>query len=462
MNLVAMRSIKKMNKLIVTIFGATGDLTLRKLLPALENIIKQQKAFTSMSIVAVGRRAYTSEEYLAFVAESKAFSGDITLLRPHLVYAEVDAVNPATYDRLTVLYAALTAHYRDVRHIFYLAVGPDLFVPITENLVQNGLLHRGHLNEIIAFEKPFGHTYEDACEINALLDKLVIKEQLYRVDHYLGKEMIQNILGLRFANEIFHALWNQAHLSEVKIVVSEKDGILNRGAYYDEVGVLNDMVQSHLLQVLALLTMDEPVSLNSLDLQKAKIDALKRVRYMSDASLLGQYRGYREEKGVHPQSMISTLAFLTFNIDHPQFKGVPFYLLTGKKLDRKEAFIEIIFKEPSSTSLFSGPKPNRLVIEIAPQARVTLHINSREDMGNTSLQPIAIDHCYNCVFPSAIKEAYEFLFVEMMHGRMAHFPSWEEIKVSWEIVNQIRANKPRWMIYEPGLSLDGGSANGAL
>ncbi len=462
MNLVVTLFIKKMNKLIVTIFGATGDLTLRKLLPALENIIKSQKDFSSMSIVAVGRRPYTSEEYLTFVSESKAFSGDIAALRPHLIYAEVDAVNPSSYEQLKTLYVGLTRNYDQVRHIFYLAVGPDLFIPITESLVLNGILHHGHLNEIIAFEKPFGHTYEDACAINDYLEKLVTKEQLYRVDHYLGKEMIQNILGLRFANQIFHALWNKNYMSEVKIFVSEKDGILNRGAYYDEVGVLNDMVQSHLLQVLALLTMDEPKSLNSLDLQQAKIEALHRIHYVSEASLLGQYKGYRNEKGVDPNSMISTLAFLTFHVDHPQFKEVPFYLLTGKQLDRKEAYIEIVFKEPASVHLFSGANPNRLRIEIAPQARVTLSINSREDMGNSSLENIGLDHCYNCVFPSAIKEAYEFLFVEMMYGRMAHFPSWEEIKASWEIVNQVRANKPRWIIYEPGFSLDGGSQNGTL
>lgn len=444
-----------MNKLIVTIFGATGDLTIRKLLPALENILKTQKDYKSISIVAVGRREYTSEEYLNFVTSSNAYSGDINALRPYLIYAKVDVNKSEDYVALSTLYPAISRSFANVRHIYYLAVGPDLFMPIADNLSQHKLVTKGDKTRIIAFEKPFGHTFSDATFINEFLEEKFSQEQIYRVDHYLGKEMIQNIIGIRFANEIISGLYNYKHLSEVKIVVSEKDGIMNRGAYYDEVGVLNDMIQSHLLQILALLIMKKPKSLESKDLQKVKIAALKRVKYVANESLLGQYRGYRQEKGVDPNSLISTLAFLTVKVDDPKLKDVPFYLFTGKKLARQEAYIELIFKTPRSASLFNGVTPNRLRIEIAPHARIKLELNSRDDLQNNNINKVVMDHCFNCTFPSAIKEAYEQLFLEMMKGNDSLFPSFKEIKASWEIINQIRKEKPRYIIYEPGFSLYG-------
>ena len=455
MNLEAMRFIKKMSKLIITLFGATGDLTLRKLLPALENIIKNEKHPENVTILAIGRRKFTSEDYLNFVVESKLFKGDINLLRKHLIYVEVDAYQSATYENLHLLYKGLTKNIADVRTIFYLAVSPELFMPITENLKANKLIKKGDLNTIIAFEKPFGHTFEDALYINEYLEKELHRNQIYRVDHYLGKEMIQNIIDLRFSNTLVSALWSNKYISEVKVIVSEKDGILNRGAYYDEVGVLNDMVQSHLLQVLALLIMDIPKSLSSKDISKAKIKALKKVKYDASNSLLGQYDGYRQEKGVSEDSLISTLAFLTFAVEDKRFAGVPFYLFTGKKLAKKEAYIEVILKDAPGSHLFKNTSANRLIIELAPESRISLEINGRTDGNNNEVSKLVLDHCFTCLFPSAVKEAYEALFIEMINGHRTLFPSWEEISVSWDIICQIRDEKPRYIIYEPGFNLGG-------
>lgn len=455
MNLEAMRFIKKMSKLIITLFGATGDLTLRKLLPALENIIKNEKHEENITILAIGRRKFTSEDYLNFVRESNVFKGDINLLRKHLIYVEVDAYQSATYENLHLLYKGLTKNIADVRTIFYLAVSPELFMPITEYLKANKLIKKGDLNTIIAFEKPFGHTFEDALYINEYLEKELHRNQIYRVDHYLGKEMIQNIIDLRFSNTLVSALWSNKYISEVKVIVSEKDGILNRGAYYDEVGVLNDMVQSHLLQVLALLIMDIPKSLSSKDISKAKIKALKKVKYDASNSLLGQYDGYRQEKGVSEDSLISTLAFLTFAVEDKRFAGVPFYLFTGKKLAKKEAYIEVILKDAPGSHLFKNTSANRLIIELAPESRISLEINGRTDGNNNEVSKLVLDHCFTCLFPSAVKEAYEALFIEMINGHRTLFPSWEEISVSWDIICQIRDEKPRYIIYEPGFNLGG-------
>lgn len=448
-----------MNKLIVTIFGATGDLTLRKLLPALTRIIETQTDYTSMSVIAVGRRPYQTADYLNFVQTSKAFSGDLTKLAPHLVYAEVDALDGKSYDTLRRISDELTKGYDSVRALYYLAVGPDLFVPVATNLKDNGFISPGAENQIIAFEKPFGHTYEDAKAINEFLENTFDPRQIYRVDHYLGKEMIQKVLGLRFGNEMINAMWNKDHIREVKIVVTEVDGILNRGAYYDEVGVLNDMIQSHLLQMLALMIMDAPASLKSADIQTAKIAALQEVEYLPSASLLGQYIGYKEEKGVDPNSPIATLAFLTFKVKNSRFEGVPFYLYTGKKLAKKEAYIEVLFKTPKTSYLFTNNLQNRLRIDIAPFSRIMLYLNSREETHANSLSEISLEHCYNCEFPSAVKEAYEILFSEMIAGRKVLFPSWAEIDTSWQIIRQIRDKKPRAIKYPAGFSFTGENDN---
>lgn len=457
MNLVAMRYIKKMSKLIISIFGATGDLALRKLLPALQTILDKGHGYDSTTIVAIGRRPFTSEEYLSFVEESSAFSGDIARLRPHLVYVQVDALVAETYANLEPLYAALSRGHKEVRKIFYLAVGPDLFVPIVTHLVASKQLKKGDLKTIVAFEKPFGHTFEDALFINNYLEEVLDQGQIYRVDHYLGKEMIQNIIDLRFSNTLVGALWNKDYISEVKIVVSEQDGILNRGAYYDEVGVLNDMVQSHLLQILALLIMDIPKSLNSEDIAAAKVLALSKIKYTASQSLLGQYSGYRQEKGVSSDSLISTLAFLTMHVDDPTFEGVPFYLFTGKKLAKKEAYIEVIFKEAPGSHLFTEASPNRLIIEMAPESRLSVELNGRASLSSTKAVKTRLEHCFTCLFPSAVKEAYAALFIEMIKGRKTLFPSFQEIAKSWDVICQIRNDKPQYFIYDQGFNIWGGN-----
>lgn len=452
MNSVVTLSIKKMNKTIITIFGSTGDLALRKLLPALQTLIVEKADNEDFTIIAVGRRPYQSEDYLNFINNSDAFSGDINVLRPHLIYLEVEAADPQAYMPLKLLLETL-GRGREVRELFYLAVGPSLFLTIAHNLAKLKIVTKQNKQKLIAFEKPFGHTFDEAEEINAELEKVFSAQQIYRVDHYLGKEIIQNLLSFRFSNTITQALWHKKYIKEVKIVVSESAGILNRGAYYDQVGVLNDMVQSHLLQVLALLVMDAPKSLASAHVQQAKINALKKVRYVAESSFLGQYRGYQQEKGVEPTSPISTMAFLTMFVDKKELADVPFYLYTGKKLARQEAYIEILFHESSAANLFSGQTPNTLLIEIAPFSRYRVLLNSREETSSNNLTQIELEHCFNCVFPSPVKEAYVHLFTEMKNGRSMLFPSFAEIKASWNIIEQIRRNKPRYLVYEPGFDI---------
>ncbi len=442
-----------MNKKVITIFGATGDLTLRKLLPALATLIK--KGATNLTIIAVGRRNFTSEEYLQFVSESGVFNGKIDVLRPNLVYVTVDVMDEESYSPLLTLIEAYRLVNPLLESIYYLAVGPDLFTPIALNLAKLNLVKKGDTNAIIAFEKPFGHIHEEASEINKVLNEKFSKEQIYHVDHYLGKEMMQKIIGLRFANDLIEGTWNKDYLKEIKIVVSEKDGILNRGAYYDESGVLNDMVQSHLLQIVALLAMERPASLTSKDISASKVKVLSEVEYVSSSSLLGQYIGYQQEKGVSPNSPISTLAFLTMKVNNERFNGVPFYLYTGKKLAKQEAYIEIIYEDKGAKHLFNNPRPNRIKIEIAPEARIVFELNTYSSENGGDLELLRLEYCYSCNFPSPVKEAYEILFSEMFEKRQNLFPSFEEIEASWQIIRQISRDKPRAIKYEPGFSLEG-------
>lgn len=440
-------------KLIVTIFGATGDLATRKLLPALSNLIKNNEFASDVTVLAVGRRPFNKEDYIHFVREQVNTLTNLTPLANELDYVKVDVTNEDSFSTLKNKITALSSGYDRVKKIFYFAVSPNLFAPIAQGLSKFKIAEKGDADVALAFEKPFGLNFEDAETINELVTKYFDESQIFRVDHYLGKEMIQNLLTLRFANIKYASLWKKEFIDEVKIFVSEEEGILKRGNYYDQVGVLSDMVQSHLLQIVALVAMEAPDSLASHDVKEAKLNVLKNITVDLDHVILGQYASYLTEKGVKPDSSTPTLAFLKLNINTPLFAGVPFYIYTGKKLAKKEAYIEIIFKKPVTAELFDEEiAANTLRIYLAPEAKIVHTLNGKQPGYEQLVEQTAFEYCYTCVFPNNVKEAYEKLFLEMVLVHKSLFPVWEEILYAWKIVAQIKSKK--LLIYEDGYNLE--------
>ncbi len=440
-------------KLIVTIFGATGDLALRKLLPALNNLVVDNELATDLAVLALGRRDFSQSDYLEFVNSHQAFTNDIKALKPYLQYVKVDVEKEESFANLAGVVKKLSRGYDRVKQIFYFAVSPDLFIPIAKALSVHQIAKRGNEDVALALEKPFGHNFEDAQRINQEITKYFDEAQIYRVDHYLGKEMIQNLLTLRFANIKYASLWHREFIEEIKIVVSEKDGILSRGPYYDHVGVLNDMVQSHLLQILALVTMEAPASLASKDIKQAKLDVLNVTTVDHTKTLLGQYRSYLTESGVKAKSTTPTLAFLKFKVNSPRFKDVPIYVFTGKKLYEKEAYIEIVFKKPATYTLFDDEVyANTLRVYLAPEAKIVHTLNGKKPGYEQLIEQTAFEYCYTCTFPNNVKEAYEKLFLEMILVNKSLFPDWEEIMRSWAIVRTVKHDQ--LFIYEDGLNME--------
>lgn len=446
MNSGAMPFIKKMNKIIITLFGATGNLATKKLLPALTNLIRNQDFNGDLTILALGRRNYTQEEYLRFIQKENN-NGDLHLLKKHLVYVKMDISNIEDYQILK------NAIYNEsdpsqLRKIFYLAVGPDLFIPISEGLSKFKLIRKNDVKSIIAFEKPFGGDFKEANQINNYLCSKFSEKQIYRVDHYLGKEMIQNLLALRFSNVTLESIWNNKYIDQVNIVVKEKENILTRGSYYDKAGILKDMVQSHLLQMLTLTAINPPKSLFSDDVKNEKIKVLKKIKVIHKDTLLGQYNGYLNEPGVKKDSQTPSLAFLHLQVNTHRFKGVPFYLFSGKKLAKKEAYIELIFKKSKHLNLFhENIIPNRLKLVFAPESEISISMNAKKVGFGTNLEKIELKHCYSCEIPGNIKEAYEKLFLEMINSHKTLFTRWDEILLSWEIINEIQSQMPPLVQY---------------
>lgn len=441
-----------MHKDIITLFGATGDLAVKKLLPSLASLITEKKVLGNITIIALGRRDFSQDDYFTFLAEKNVSEEVIKTLRLHVIYFKLDVHNKEDYLTLGSLLTNLSARHQKVVKLFYLAVSPDLFIPIAEGIHASKIVRKNDQNSLLAFEKPFGHHYEHAQVINAKLCEYFDESQIYRVDHYLGKEMIQNIRTLRFANPLFANVWNKKYIKEIKIVALENEGILTRGTYYDEVGVINDMVQSHLLQMLTLVTSEESKSETIKDLNKKKINVLKQVQIDEEHTFFGQYKGYLEEKGVKENSKTPTLAFISLTLDNPRFKDIPIYLISGKKMAVKESYIEVIFKKgrrkEEQEEIF-----NSLRISLAPESHITLNLVNKSHVEGKKIENIVLDYCYSCFFPSSRREAYEKLFLEMLNFQKTLFPTWQEIALAWDVSKKLKKiNKPL-LRYDEGLSL---------
>ena len=426
-----------MNKTCLTIFGGTGDLTFRKLLPALYNLTALTAPSHDWMILVIGHREDTSEgyrkkagEWVRKFARVRFEDGVYERFASRIVYYRMDFTDLEEYPALGDFYEANGVE----KGIFYFAVAPRFFRTITEGLARV----RGAAGWKVILEKPFGEELEDARELSDRLESFFTPERVYRIDHYLGKEMIRGIQTLRFSNPVFSRAWNAEAIECVQIVADETVGVETRGGYYDRSGALRDMVQNHLFQILSILAMEAPADADPgrlHDAQLAVLRALRRPDRTEEALVLGQYEGYRAEPQVGPDSRTETYAALRLFVDTERWKGVPFYIRTGKRLRRREMAVTIVFRAAGNA------ESCLLTLRIQPEEGVSLRFNIKKPGQGGEVLPVTMDYCQSCMIRAQqnTPEAYERLLSACMLGERAWFSQWDQIETCWRFIDALKS-----------------------
>lgn len=424
---------------MIVIFGATGDLTKRKLIPALYRLY--QKELLTDQIICLARKKYSNQQFVDSLQIEESTGrktldpGFISLLNYYssdFRKSDMEFLKPLLNNQQET--------------IFYLAVGPELFEPITEIIN-----HLDLAKKKVVFEKPFGSDLESASRLNDYITRTFTEKEIYRIDHYLGKEMVQNILVFRFANSIFEQIWNRNFIDRVEIIISETTGIGRRADYYNSAGALRDMMQNHLLQLLALTAMNPPRSMQADDIRDEVVELLRKVE--TTKVQVAQYDSYREEIN-DLSSETETYASLILNIDDFNWRGVPFILTTGKKLAQRFAEINLIVKDVSC-KLFadSGEKgrlPNRITLRIQPNEGIIVKFNAKVPGAGMDLQQVRMDFCHKCEFGPGTPEAYESLLYEIIEGDQTLFTRWDSVEASWKIIDPIVKREKSLSFYQEG------------
>ena len=444
-------------KVLITFFGATGDLASRKLYPALFRLFQKGFIRNHFAVIGTARREWTDEHFREVVVKSvQSLTEDVNQAEEfasHFYYQAHNVTDTHHYVVLKELSEKLDQQYGiEGNRIFYLAMAPSFFGTITQHLKDEALLTNHGYNRLI-IEKPFGKDYESAQILNEQLRHSFDENQIYRIDHYLGKEMIQNITAVRFANRVFETMWNREHIDNIQITLAEQVGVEERGGYYETSGALRDMVQNHILQILALVAMEPPQSFEAV--RQNKINVLEQLRHYSPdevaknfvrgqygPSLDGSLPGYRQDQNVSDDSNMETYVAGKVFIDNERWKDVPFYVRTGKSLNSKTTVIDVVFKEANSP-LFEhetkGKCPsNRISIHITPKEGFCFVINSKAVGNSYGLQTSHLEKIFDKNFGLSSPEAYERLILDCMEGDMTNFTHWEEVAASWKFVDRIR------------------------
>jgi glucose-6-phosphate 1-dehydrogenase len=453
---------------VIVIFGATGDLTARKLLPGLFSLAVQQLLPPETAIIGAARSELTDEAFRAMMREGverhSRFPVDDEIwegFARRLLYVSVPFTEEAGYRRLAEVIAAKDRD-RGTRgnRLFYLATAPDFFPVIAESLGRVGLNDEGDGSDRFArlvVEKPFGQDLVSARELNARLGAVFRERQVYRIDHYLGKETVQNLLVLRFGNAIFEPIWNRRYVDHVQITVAEDLGVGTRGGYYDASGALRDIVQNHLFQVLSIIAMEPPARFGSRDVRDEKVKVLRAIPPFDDpadvrrATVRGQYGagwiggervpGYREEVGVDPQSNTETFVAMRVMVDNWRWSGTPFYLRTGKRLPRRATEVAIQFKPaphlPFATTAVETVRPNLLVLRIQPDEGASLRFLAKVPGPQLDMRAVSMDFAYGSSFLRESPEAYERLLLDALLGDSTLFTRWDEVERAWEIIDGV-------------------------
>ena len=452
---------------ILSIFGATGDLTHRKLLPALYFMEQERQLKENFRVVCIARKEKTRGEFIREVSGSvKKFSrikvNDTLLekLLSRIYYANIDFSNPAHYAKLKNFIEKIAkVKFGKCEKIFYLAVPSFLIGSIVQNLKQNGLAERNESEEFysrVMFEKPFGSDLKSARELNKAITIAFGEKQIYRIDHYMAKELVQNMLVLRFANSIFEPLWNKEYIDHIQITVAESLGVEGRGDYYDKAGAFRDVMQNHMMQLLSLVGMKVPKAMNADDVKDEKVKVLKSISKLNGMEkniVIGQYGNYTGETEVDKNSPTETYAAIKLEINNEMWKGVPFYLRTGKRLRDKSTEIAIVYKHaPFGLFLKSNPEKNMMIIRVQPYEGITLQFNAKVPGKKVIIDNVEMDFCHECKFGPNSPEAYERLLYDVMIGDQTLFTRWDEVEIAWKIVDAVlkSAKKIKLSTYHSG------------
>jgi len=437
----------------LVIFGGTGDLACRKLYPALYNLYRVKRLPPGTQVVGVGRREYDRQAFQDYVAgciqehsRKKPHALEVDFLRL-FHYQALDLAKSDTFASLEAFLAKLTDSQQK-QHIFYMAVPPEVFAPTVRKLAAAGLAKDSR----VVLEKPFGWDLASARALQQELAAVFPESAIFRLDHYLGKEMLQNIMMIRMANTVFEPLWNKDHVASIQLQVNESVGIGQRGRYYEQAGALRDMVQNHLMQVLAFTAMEPPRDFSADALRDEKVRVIKALRPLTEETIAtqvvrGQYGpgtihgetvvGYRQEPYVSPDSQRETFVAMKLYIDNPRWQGVPFYLRTGKRLPQRSAQVVVEFKKNSNLSFLGDLAPNLLVIKIQPEEGVAFQFNVKEPDTEFNLRRVLMSFCQNCDYPENSPEAYERLLHDILVGDATLFTRWDEVEATWEYVQSI-------------------------
>ncbi len=466
---------------LLIVFGGTGDLAHRKIYPAIYNLYVSGSLPDHFALLAIGRRDKTQKTFRqdaakairSYSRENQGNEEDLKYVVSRFYYQRADFTEYNGYEKIKDYINELDTQFQtNGNRIFYLAVAPDFFGVIVQNLSKSGLTSQSKGYKRVVIEKPFGKDLQSAIELNKIITNVFREDQIFRIDHFLGKEMLQNIMVIRFANVLFEPLWNNKYIDHIQITSSETIGVENRGGYYENAGAMRDMMQNHMLQLLMLTAMEAPVSLNTHAVRDEKVKILKAISPMDFDEVktnvvIGQYGegfingnlepAYRAEDRVSPDSTTETYMAMKLEINNFRWGGVPFYLRTGKRMPTKTTKIVIQFlplPEVLYYKEFDNLEPNRLIIEIQPREGVIIKFNGKKPGTRSEIIPVELDFCQNCAVGEVSPDAYEKLLLDVMAGDSTLFTRWDEVEYSWKLMDNIskawRIERPDCPIYPSG------------
>jgi len=438
----------------IVIFGASGDLTSRKLIPALYELQRKGRLPQPARIVGVSRSPFSHDAWRAKLGESTArFVGSRfersawEAFAASVFYHAGDIERPDAFPLLERFLAELEGAEPATR-VYYLATAPQFYGPALVHLGMAGMAHQAGGPRRIVIEKPFGVDRASAQELNAVVHQVFREPQVFRIDHYLGKETVQNVLVLRFANAIFEPVWNRNYVDYVEITAAEEVAVGHRGSYYDTAGVLRDMFQNHLLQQLALTAMEAPARFEAEYVRDEKVKVLRAIRPMRPEDVAantvrGQYQGYREEPGVAAESRTATFAAVKLLVDNWRWQGVPFYLRSGKAMSCQTTQIVIQFRQPPHLLFEGGPRgvreANRLVIQIQPAEGIQLHFQTKVPDAGMQMRLTDLSFRFQERFSGVMPDAYQRLLLDVMLGDASLFARADEVELAWGIIDPIQS-----------------------
>lgn len=445
------------------LFGGTGDLAHNKIIPAFYNLAEKGILPDNYTIIATGRRYDSENDYFEALYNSLQNKKEQIdsliwqLLKDHIEYFELSFKDDRDFENLRKHLAHKSEKESISNRVFYLATAPKFFAEIAEKLQEFDLLNVGFKDNDsrLVIEKPFGHDLDSAEKLNSTLSSIFSENNIFRIDHYLGKEMIQNIMVIRLSNPIFRALWNREHIDNIQIYLNESEGVKGRGKYYDDTGVIKDMFQNHILQVLSLIAMEEPENLTAQEISDKKVEVFKEladndlcdidkhiVRGQYDSNTVDgqEIKAYKAEKEIDPNSETATFMALKLFLNNERWRDVPIYLKSGKRLNKKEAAIAIEFKDNFHPAYLQNQKldSNLLFIKIQPEEGISLRFNTRKPASNNKIVPVEMEFCQSCHQYFNSPENYEGLIYDMIAGDKTLFTSWEEVSYSWKFIDQIQ------------------------